>query len=127
MNELSAPRRVAAQLATNDVDVNELEKLLAYYRRVRDDGKVRTLVGRLASQDIFVYSKQTKRYMNQVSSVLLKVLPSQPTPALWFLGWTIRFMRYYAEHKDEAFAMLGQVRGYPMAARKGPKPKRAPR
>ncbi len=127
MKDLSAPRRAAAQLTINDVDVNELEKLLAYYRRMRHDGKFRTLVKRLVSQDIFVYSRQTKRYMGQIQSAILPSLPSQPNEALWFLGWTVRFMRYYARHKDEARAMLGQVHPRPTAAAKMPKREGGPR
>jgi len=123
MKALSLPRRAAAQLAMNQVDVNEVEKLLAYYRRVRNDKKFRTLVGRLASQDIFVYSKQTKGYVRQVKAVVLPDLPNQPAEALWFLGWTTRFMRYYATNQKEARAVLGEGRSQPAVASKGQKPK----
>ena len=106
MSELDAPRRAAAQLALKGVDVNEVEKLLSYYRRVRDHGKFQELVKRLANQHIFVYSNKTKQYMDQINRTLLPVLSNQPNEALLFLGWTIRFMRYYAKHQDEAEILL---------------------
>jgi hypothetical protein len=116
MMDLSAPRRIAAELAIERVDVNELEKLLAYYRRVQNDKKFRMMVWRLAIQNIFVYSKQTKQYMKKVKSLVLPILPNQPNEALWFLGWTIRFMRYYNEHQDEARTLMGEERVPPIAA-----------
>jgi hypothetical protein len=110
MMDLSAPRKIAAELAIERVDVNELEKLLAYYRRVHNDKKFRMIIWRLAVQNIFVYSKQTKQYMKKVQSVVLPILPNQPNEALWFLGWTIRFMRYFNEHQDEARTLIGKER-----------------
>jgi hypothetical protein len=114
MEDLSASRRAAAQLAINHVDANELEKLLAYYRRVGNDRKFRTLVIRLASQNIFIYSNQTKKYISQIQSIILPNLPSQPNEALQFLGWTVRFMRYYGKHQDEALAIIGEKRIQPI-------------
>jgi len=116
---LSVPRHVAAELAIERIDVNELEKLLAYYRRVRDNEKFRMMVWRLAIQDIFVYSKQTKQYMRSIQSVVLPILPNQPNEALWFLGWTVRFMRFYEEHQDEARTLLGEKRIPSIAVKKG--------
>lgn len=123
MMDLSVPRRVAAELAIERIDVNELEKLLAYYRRVRNDEKFRMMIWRLAIQNIFVYSKQTKQYMRKIKSVVFPVLPKQPNEALWFLGWTIRFMRYYDEHQDEARALLGIERVPSIASKKRQRPK----
>ena len=71
MMDLSAPRKIAAELAIERVDVNELEKLLAYYRRVHNDKKFRMIIWRLAVQNIFVYSKQTKQYMKKVFQTTL--------------------------------------------------------
>lgn len=117
MSGLNAPRQAGAQLVINGMDVSELEKLLAYYRRVRNEGKFRTLLERLSSQDVFVYSRQTKRYVRQVQSVVLPILPRQLDEALWFLGWTVRFMHYYQNRKGEAQALLEQTRRQPLAAR----------
>ena len=123
MKDLSAPRRIAAELAIDRVDVNELEKLLAYYRRVRDDEKFQMLVRRLAIQNIFVYSKQTKQYMTEIRSVVVPILPNQADEALLFLGWTIRFMRYYEKHQDEAVELIGRKHTPSIAAKKDPKPR----
>lgn len=119
MMDLSTPRHVAAELVIERIDVNELEKLLAYYRRVHNDEKFRRMIWRLAIQNIFVYSKQTKQYMKQIQSMVLPVLPKQPNEALWFLGWTIRFMRYYKEHQDEAEILLQEERIPCIAVKKG--------
>ena len=48
--------------------------------------------------------------MKKVQSVVLPILPNQPNEALWFLGWTIRFMRYFNEHQDEARTLIGKER-----------------
>lgn len=127
MSELDAPRRAAAQLALERVDVNEVEKLLAYYKRVRDHGKFQALVERLANQDIFVYSNKTKQYMHEIKTELWPVLPNQPNEALLFLGWTIRFMRYYVAHEDEARNLLRKEHPQSEAAEKKPTSKRSKR
>ena len=55
--------RLAQNLNGQDVDVNEVEKVLAYARKVRDTAKVKEMVGRLARlKNIMVYSNKTKGY-----------------------------------------------------------------
>jgi hypothetical protein len=95
MNDpLAAARHLAQKLAAERVDVNEVEKILAYARRVRDVGKVRRMIRRLATQDVIVYSKQTKRYAQAIQRVVGSALSEKPETALHLLGWTVRLMRY---------------------------------
>ena len=82
---LTAPRRLAQKLAAERVDVNEVEKILAYARRVRDVGKVRRMIRRLATQDVIVYSRQTKRYAQAIQRVVGPALPEEPEA-----GWAGR-------------------------------------
>jgi hypothetical protein len=93
---LAEPRRLAQQLVAERVDVNEVEKVLAYARRMRDMDKVRRMIQRLATQDTLVYSKQTKRYAKAIHQVFGPVLSKQPGASLYLLGWTVRLMRYEA-------------------------------
>ncbi|RLC91667.1 MAG: hypothetical protein DRI79_02265 [Chloroflexi bacterium] len=93
-NSLTTARHLAQQLTAERVDVNEVEKILAYARRVRDVGKVRQMIRRLAVQDVIVYSKQTKRYAQAIRRVVEPALPDDPGAALHLLGWTTRLMHY---------------------------------
>lgn len=93
---LAIARRLAQQLAADRVDVNEVEKILSYARRVRDVGKVREMIQRLATQDVLVYSKQTKRYAQAIQRIVSPALSGEPAAALHMLGWTARLMRYEA-------------------------------
>jgi hypothetical protein len=107
MNELEQARQIAARLATDQVDVNEVEKLLAYGRRVWDVGKIKKLIQRLARQEVMVYSKRTKPYMQAIERTLVPHLPADATAALELMGWTARLMRYYRFRRSEAQALLG--------------------
>lgn len=87
-------RSLAKRLNARHVDVNELEKVLAYARQVRDTAKVRELIDRLARLNVIVYSRQTKRYAREIQEIVKPALPSDARQALLLLGWTVRLMRY---------------------------------
>ena len=91
---LAAARRLAQKLAAERVDVNEVEKILAYARRVRDVGKMRQMIRRLATQNVIIYSKKTKQYAQAIQRIVEPQLPEEPNAALHLLGWTVRLMRY---------------------------------
>lgn len=91
---LTKARQLAQQLNAQRVDVNEVEKVLAYARCTRDMGKLRDIVGRLAEQDVIVYSNRTKRYAQAIQDVMIPALPRDAEQALELLGWTVRMMRY---------------------------------
>lgn len=93
-NLLAAPRRLAQKLAAERVDVNEVEKILAYARAAHDVDQVRQMIHRLAMQNVIVYSKQTKRYAQAIQRVVGPALPEDTEAALHLLGWTVRLMRY---------------------------------
>jgi len=98
---LAAARRLAQKLAAERVDVNEVEKILAYARRVRDVGKVRQIIRRLATQNVIVYSKKTKQYAQTIQRVVGPELPEEPDAALHLLGWTVRLMRYESARSQQ--------------------------
>jgi len=96
---LKTARKLARRLADEQVDVNEVEKVLAYARRVRDVDRVREVLRRLATQDLIVYSKRTKGYIQSIQRIVGPVLPRDPDAALELLGWTARLMRYEQQRR----------------------------
>lgn len=98
--QLNKAQQLARQLNAKKVDVNEVEKLLAYARRVRDVGKVRRMMQRLATQNVIVYSNQTKGYMQTIQQVLSPALPSDAAAARELLGWVARLMRYERSRQE---------------------------
>lgn len=85
---------LARQLSAKQVDINEVEKLLAYARQVSDVKKVHEMMRRLATQNVIIYSNRTKGYMQTIQQVLSPALPKDIYTARELLGWVVRLMRY---------------------------------
>lgn len=99
---LSQARKLAQQLVGRQVDINEVEKILAYARRERDLQKTVEVIRRLATQDVLVYSNRTKIYAQAIQQIMgprLQQAPDTDT-GLQLLGWTVRFMRYEAAQEN---------------------------
>lgn len=94
---LTDARVLAQQLVKRQVDINEVEKILAYARRERDLGKTLTIIQRLATLDVLVYSNRTKIYAQAIQQIIGPRLQKVDVDTgLLLLGWAVRFMRYEA-------------------------------
>jgi len=100
---LNQARGLAQQLASQQVDVNEVEKVLAYALRKRDLHKTVEVIHRLATQEILVYSNRTQVYARALQQTLSPALQraENTDSGLQLLGWVARFMRYEAARKGQ--------------------------
>jgi hypothetical protein len=92
--EWAKAETIARQLAL-DVDRNELGKVVAYAKHVRDAGKVMELLGRLP-QSGYVRSGRTRGYLERIASALRSELAGlEGDRALVVLAWAFRLLTLY--------------------------------
>jgi hypothetical protein len=85
---------VARELA-QDVDRNELGKILSYAQRVRDTDRVLDLIERLP-QSGYVRSGRTRGYLKRIAEVLHRELAGlEGEHALAVLAWSFRLLTTY--------------------------------
>ncbi|RLC92538.1 MAG: hypothetical protein DRI79_00220 [Chloroflexi bacterium] len=91
-------RRIAdalAQAMAHHVDANEVGKVLAFWRRWRDPGKVFALVERLPRSGL-VRTGRTRGYYEAMGRAFNQHLRNiRPEAFGAVLAWAFRLMRYY--------------------------------
>lgn len=93
----SAEWRKAEAMARDlarDVDRNELGKIICYFQRWKDKGKLLELLRRLPGSG-YIRSGRTRGYLERIASVCEKNLADvEDGRALAILGWSFRLMTY---------------------------------
>lgn len=85
---------IARELA-QDVDRNELGKIVAYAKRTRDKAKILALVKRLPRSG-YIRSGRTLGYLQRITTVLERELtPVEGEQAITILAWAFRLMTTY--------------------------------
>ena len=105
----SKAKTIARELAL-DVDRNELGKIVAYAKRVRDTDKVLHLVERLP-QSGYVRSGRTRGYLERIAVVLRRELAGLDVEeALAVLAWAFRLLTTYQMERGTRRAAGRRVR-----------------
>jgi hypothetical protein len=92
--EWAKAEAIASELA-QDVDRNELGKIVAYAQRTQDTGRVLKLVERLP-QSGYVRSGRTRGYLQRIAGVLRRELAGlEGERALAVLAWSFRLLTTY--------------------------------
>jgi len=95
---------IARDLAV-DVDRNELGKIISYFQRLKDKGKLLELLRRLPDSG-YVHSARTRGYLARIAGVCNEHLAGvqDNDTALSILGWSFRLMTYHQTASGRRFA-----------------------
>jgi len=102
---------IARDLAV-DVDRNELGKVISYFQRLKDKGKLFALLRALPDSG-YLHSGRTRGYLRRIAAACEKYLADvgDDDMALSILGWSFRLMTYHQTLSGQRFA---DTRGRPV-------------
>lgn len=89
-----------AKALARDVDRNEFGKVVTYFRRARDPGKMLVLLHRLP-RSAFVRTNRTRGYLEKIAQAWQQHLPPdvKKERAILIASWAFRLMTYYQDKK----------------------------
>lgn len=89
-----------AKSLARDVDRNEFGKIITYFRRARDPGKMLVLLHRLP-RSAFIRTNRTRGYLEKIARAWEQHLPPtmKKERAILIASWAFRLMTYYQEEK----------------------------
>lgn len=101
---------IARDLAV-DVDRNELAKIICYFQRLKDKGKLLELLRRLPHSG-YVRTGRTRGYLARIAGACETHLADvhDNDTALSILGWSFRLMTYHQTTSGRRFAQSRSAR-----------------